>query len=45
VEISGGNSSARLRTADGILLIQRGENWEEGATDIAVLGVQQGQPE
>jgi hypothetical protein len=45
VGISGGNSSVRLRTSDGALLIQRGANWEEAAGDIAVLGVQQGSPE
>ncbi|MFG6445079.1 GerMN domain-containing protein [Microbacterium sp. P07] len=45
VDIAGGNSTVRLRTSEGALLIQRGANWEEGAADIAVLGVQQGLPE
>lgn len=45
VDISGGNSSVRLRTAGGLLLIERGANWEESADEVAVLGVQQGSPQ
>lgn len=43
--IAGGNSSVRLRTSDDTLLVERGSNWEERASDVAVLVVQQGQPE
>ena len=45
LEVSGGNSSVRLRTSEGILLVERGSNWEESARDVAVLAVQQGQPQ
>lgn len=44
VDIAGGNSIVRLRTTEGLLLVERGENWEEIARDVAVLAVQQGQP-
>lgn len=45
LEVSGGNSSVRLRTSEGVLLVERGTNWEESARDVAVLAVQQGQPQ
>jgi hypothetical protein len=45
VSVSGGNSSARLRTSDGVLLVERGSNWEQGADGVRVLAVQQGQPQ
>ncbi|GAA2004219.1 LpqB family beta-propeller domain-containing protein [Microbacterium ulmi] len=40
--IAGGTASspARLRTADGALLIQRGTNWQQTASGIALLATQ-----
>lgn len=42
VDIAGGNSTVRLRTDAGALLIERGSIWEEAAEGVIVLGVQQG---
>ncbi|MFG6502761.1 hypothetical protein [Microbacterium sp. P05] len=45
VDIAGGNSTVRLRTAEGALLIERGATWEESAKGISLLAIQQGQPQ
>lgn len=45
--IAGGNTTSpvRLRTSDGQLLIKRGANWQQTASDIRVLATQQGLPQ
>lgn len=45
--IAGGNTTSpvRLRTSDGSLLIKRGANWQQTASDIRVLATQQGLPQ
>lgn len=47
VSLAGGNSTsgARVRTADGVVFVQRSSTWVQTATGVKVLAVQQGAPQ
>ncbi|MCK6066813.1 MULTISPECIES: LpqB family beta-propeller domain-containing protein [Microbacterium] len=42
--VAGGNSSARLLTGGGILYVRQGPTWQQLASEVRVLAVQQGMP-